>query len=305
MERMILVIDESGAKGYSDKRESYPGEVGVMAGFLIPDKHLKEVVNNLETIRQQYPIDGKSHITDLDPTQQENLRNDIFNYFLKNRIPCIYEAIHVEGFFQQFQFTSSLIKKPKDQRRSKIKISGNERKELLHKQLFQGAFAKAIAFCMDFIGDKFLVSVITDEIDKGVEKKFNDAACELINFGKESIQEVTGYDPDKNKVVRGKIETKIDNAKEVIGDFSGVKFSIDVEDSALTLASDVIANSINYHFKQRTEDGTDIGAHLNTKNAILGHPLEALFYGLWDNSEINYFSDAIFMHPQQKDIKIT
>lgn len=300
MEKIILVIDESGAKGYSDKQESYLGEVGVMAGFLIPDKYIKEVANNLEIIRQRYSTDGKLHITDLDSTQQENLRCNIFEYILKNQIPCIYEAIHVEGFFQQFQFTASLIKKAKDQHRSKIKISRNERKELLHEQLFQGAFGKAIAFCMDFIGNRFLVSVITDQIDEGVKKKFNAAASELINFGEGSIHEVTGYDPDKKKVVRGNIESKIDNAKKVIGDFSGVEFSINVEDSALTLASDVIANSINYHFKQRIKNGTEIGAHLNTKMAISGHPLEALFYGLWDSSEINYFSDAIFMHPQQK-----
>lgn len=299
MEKIILVIDESGAKGYSDKKESYPGEVGIMAGFLIPDKHIKEVVNNLEIIRQRYLTDGKLHITDLDSTQQENLRGNIFEYILKNQIPCIYEAIHVEGFFQQFQFTASLIKQAKDQHLSKIKIPGNERKELLHIELFQGAFGKAIAFCMDFIGNRFLVSVITDQIDEGVKKKFNATASELINSGEDSIHEFKGYDPDKKKVIRGRnMEFKIDNAKKVLGDFSGIKFSIDVEDSALTLASDVIANSINHHFKQRIKNG--IGSHLNTKKAISGHPLESLFYGLWESSEINYFPDAIFMHPKQK-----
>lgn len=109
MEKIILVIDESGAKGYSDQQESYSGEVGVMAGFLIPDKRLKEVRKDLEDIRQRYLTNGKLHIADLDPTQQETLRKDIFKYFLNSKIHCVYEAIHVEGFFQQFQLTASLI----------------------------------------------------------------------------------------------------------------------------------------------------------------------------------------------------
>ena len=300
MENIFLVIDESGAKGYSDNQETYLGEVGVMAGFLIPNKYMKTITNNLEAIKQQYLTSGKLHITDLDPTQQNKLRDSIFEYIIKNRIPCIYEAIHVEGFFRHYQFINSSTKEAEDQRRSTIRVSGNKRNELLHEHLFKGAFSKAVAFCMEFIGTKFQVSVITDQIDENVKKKFNIAASELINIDADSIHEVTGYDPNKKKVVRGTIEFKIVNANNSINDLSGVEYSIDVEDSALTLVSDIIANSINYHFRQRNINGAEIASHLNTKKAISGHPLETLFYGLWESSEINYFSDAIFMHPQQK-----
>ncbi|MGA8864002.1 MAG: hypothetical protein WB444_09345 [Gallionella sp.] len=36
MKEIVFVLDESGAKGYSDNVESTPGELGVMAGYLIP-----------------------------------------------------------------------------------------------------------------------------------------------------------------------------------------------------------------------------------------------------------------------------
>lgn len=33
MEKFFLVCDESGAKGYSDNKEQYEGEIGVMGGL--------------------------------------------------------------------------------------------------------------------------------------------------------------------------------------------------------------------------------------------------------------------------------
>lgn len=35
MTKIVLACDESGAKGFADRDESYPGEVGVFAGILV------------------------------------------------------------------------------------------------------------------------------------------------------------------------------------------------------------------------------------------------------------------------------
>lgn len=99
MNTVFLVIDESGAKGYSDKKESYPGEVGVMAGFLIPEKYILMVRNELEEIKANYFSDSKIHITDLESEDQESLRSEIYDYFIKRNIICVFEAIYSEGFF--------------------------------------------------------------------------------------------------------------------------------------------------------------------------------------------------------------
>jgi len=296
LEKIFLVIDESGAKGYSDNREKHFGEVGVMAGFLVPEKYLESVRTDLEYIKKKYFTDGKVHITDLEPENQESLRQEIFEYILHRNIICLFEAIHSEGFFQQSEFVKNLHKEARERRRSKVKVSKNEKKELLHEQLFQGAFGKAIAMCQDNVGEIFHLSVITDQIDLSIKKKFENAAEELLNFGNKKIKIVTGFDPEKKEKVTGAITTSIENHKEILGDFSGINYSIECEDSGLTLAADVIANSLNYHFTKRPEE--NLGAPLNTKSALEGYPLESIMYGLWESEELNYFSDAIFMHPE-------
>jgi hypothetical protein len=40
--RMVLACDESGAKGYADRDEAFPGEVGVFAGILMPEEVSRE-----------------------------------------------------------------------------------------------------------------------------------------------------------------------------------------------------------------------------------------------------------------------
>ena len=71
MKEVIFVLDESGAKGYSDNTERYLGELGVVAGYLLPSECLIRVVTELEAIRSNFFTDGKIHITDLSPEQQE------------------------------------------------------------------------------------------------------------------------------------------------------------------------------------------------------------------------------------------
>lgn len=296
LEKIFLVIDESGAKGYSDNREKHIGEVGVMAGFLVPEEYLEGVRTDFEGIKQKYFTEGKVHITDLAPEEQESLRNEIFDYILQRKIICLFEAIHSEGFFQHFEFVKEIHNKAKATRRSKVKISSNEKRELLHEQLFQGTFGKAIAMCQDNVGEVFHLAVITDQIDLSIKKKFEGAADELLNFGNKKIKIVTGFDPEKKEKVAGSITTTIENHKEILGDFSGINYSIECEDSGLTLAADVLANSLNYHFINRSEK--DLGAALSTKSALEGYPLEGVMYGLWESDELNYFSDAFFMHPK-------
>jgi len=303
VEEFVFVADESGAKGYSDKSEAYVGEVGVMAGFIISEKHLQDVQANLDLIKDRYFIDGKVHITDIYPKNQQQLRNDIFLFILQRQIICVYEAIHSEGFFQNSQFLKSLTQRAIENSKSKVKISKHERKELLHERLFQGVFGKAVAFCMDCVEEQFSILVRTDQIDNSIKTRFNEVASELLNFGKEKVRKVTGYDPDKKQVVRREIRSSISNASKLLGDFSKVCFFIDCEDSSLTLAADIIANSIHYHLKSRPAE--EKGKHLNTKDAIAGHPLEKVFYGLCEDKELNYFADAVFMHPKAKDNEST
>jgi hypothetical protein len=270
----------------------------VIAGYLIPGNYLEKIKSDLDAVRLQYFGNGKIHITDLRPEQQESLRNEIFRYFKQSRIYWVYEATYVQGFFEHANHIEEISQKAKETKRSKVKISGNKNPDMLHVELFQGAFGKALAFCMDRGLSSFELEIITDKTDKEILEKFKRAADELLNVGQEKCHVVTGFDPDTKQVVKGSITTKITCDHEELGDFSGINYSIRCEDSSLTLAADVLSNSVNYHLKTHQKNNT--GIILNKSLAISGHPLDSLVYGTWDDPESNYSPDAAFMHPEQK-----
>ena len=76
---VVLACDESGAKGYADQDESFPGEVGAFAGILIPQQEREEKARPVfQALCDHYrPASGKLHIADLAPEQQEALRADL------------------------------------------------------------------------------------------------------------------------------------------------------------------------------------------------------------------------------------
>src|SRR4051794_4126546 len=97
--RIILACDESGAKGYADRDEQYPGEVGVFAGILVPEDSLDEKSPPFQALIPKYTRpDGKLHIAGLTPEQKKALRQDVYEAIRNSGLPCFWYAIHVAGF---------------------------------------------------------------------------------------------------------------------------------------------------------------------------------------------------------------
>lgn len=289
-----MIIDESGAKGYSDKRESEPGELGVMVGYLVPESYAAEVKVELDRIRNAYISHGKIHITDLTPKEQQALRDKIIRYFKAKQIPWVYESTYVEGFYKNAESVAAICTRAKAERRSPIKLSSHEKKDLLHSELFLGTFGKSVAFCLDFIGAFCKIDIVTDRIDDKIKRVFREEADRLLTVGERKIEKVKGYDPETKTVVQGAIIMEVTGGKDMLGDFSGISYAIRSEDSALTLAADVLANSVYYHLKQ--SQAYSLGRPLNTRAAIQGHPLESLVYGVFDDQV--YVPDAVYLHPE-------
>ena len=278
--------------------ESTPGELGVIAGYFIPSNCLDFVKSELNAIRLSFFSDGKVHITDLPPQQQGELRKIIFDYFIQKNIYWVYEAVYVQGYFENADFVRQLTKKAHESSKSNIKISQNEKNELLHAELFQGVFGKAAAFCLDHVGSQVKLDVITDRTDASIIKQFQMKADNFLSVEEEKNYEVSGFNKDTNQVVKGNISTSITSGIDAFGDFSGISYFITCEDSPLTFAADVLVNSVNHHLKSL--QAQNIGIALNVEASIADHPMSQLVYGMWKNSEVNCFSDAMFMHPTQK-----
>lgn len=82
MRTVTFVVDESGAKGYSDNRETVKGELGVMAGLLIPADLLDRVEQDVSSIVSRFSSPGKLLITDLQSKDQRGLREGLFHCLL-------------------------------------------------------------------------------------------------------------------------------------------------------------------------------------------------------------------------------
>lgn len=298
MTDLILVVDESGAKGYSDQPEKYFGETGVMAGFLFhKDEHDKHQAN-LTNLRNQFVIDGKLHITDLETDQKKKLCEKIIKYLVDNEVICVFEAIYSEGFYKAGQDKLETLNKSKKQRVSTVKLSGNDKKELLHAQLFKGVFAKAVNYGLDFIEGDFSLLVKTDHVDDGVFSKLTDSANEFLNFGKPKKTKKTGWNPDLKQKVEGSIEFTVSDPHNMLDDLSDFVYEIQREDSEFTLVADVLANSIYRHLKLRSQNGTT--RPLNSENSIPKNMEDIYFFGIAPDGEAPYFTDAIFGHPLEK-----
>lgn len=298
-ELVYLICDESGAKGYDDKPEVIKGELGVMAGFLVPHRALPDVRARLGSIAWGFSQTGKLHITDLSAEQQADLRSRIFSYLsaVSGDAPCLlYEAIHRQGFHEWGETVRDAATKARAARRSSVAISAHESKDRLHSALFTGLFSKAVVFVVDQFGWEAAVNVvvITDRIDEPIRREFHEAALRLLGLGGPETRTVKGYDRHAGHVVEGQIRTA---ARGIETDFSRISFDIVSEDTPLTLAADVPANSVAHHLgKSRPE--AQLGASLNTKAAIAGHPLERHFYACWDETMGDaYAADALYMHP--------
>jgi len=292
MKEYYLLCDESGAKGYSDSMESSVDKVGVMAGYLVPDNQIVTIRKELNKIRNNYFTGGKVHISDLSPDEQVSLRCEIFKYIKINCLYCVYEAISVEGFISFYKDLNQRFEQIKGENISPTKTPDIKFKECLHFLLFQGIFADVSACLYDNAGDKFILTVISDNIDKGVLKQFEKKADELLSFDKSIKDTWKRFNHDSKQIEEYTLSFTVDDLDNFLVDLSGIKFSIKKEDSGLTLAADVLANSINHHLSTRYNEIIETG--LKTIDAMKGYYLNENIYGLSDSDEIPSYSDILY-----------
>ena len=76
--------------------------------------------------------------------------------------------------------------------------------------------------------------------------------------------------------------------------FKNIELDIICENSPLTLAADILANSAYYHIKQQLIINPNTKP--NSRQAILAHPLSYLIYMAYDedSEEILNFNDVVF-----------
>ncbi len=294
--KIYFICDESGAKGSSRTDESYPGEVGVFAGYIVPETHFEQVNLECKRIGARYFDGEKPHLRGLTKDQMEAFRDEVFRFIEEQEIHCVYEAIHVRGFKAGlFDLPSQSYEEAKESRTSCIKLSSDRiDAESLHTWLFQGLFCRVIGTISDKYGANVSeLEILVDEVNAKQLQEFCNYASEIVDPSTKVVN-VSGWDPAKKEIVRGSI--KFSSHPSLFFESSNLpKHCISIGPEHLIIPADVIANSIHHHFKSRNPD--QIGEPLLTTTAIRHHPLSMHFWGLTDRPECGD-SDSMFGYPK-------
>jgi len=257
LKTFYLIIDESGAKGYSENTENNSQEFGVMVGFLIPSKYLMDWKFKSKEIFG-INTDEKIHITSLNQAEQHKLRNTLYNIFLQSGINWFYEAIYVQGFHE-----------------------GAYSKELLHAKLFSSVFMKAL-YNLTLLKENgsIRIHVISDPLNDGEIKLFKKEVQNLIKIitNNDIKKDLTIFNKNTNQLIKGTSVTKITKKDKNFPEFENIQLEISTEGTALTLMADILANSVFYYLKKYIKN-TKNYSRLNTKQAIENHPLSKLVLG--------------------------
>ena len=306
MTKVLLYCDESGAKGYANQDEAYPGEIGVFAGIMIPEECLATVKPAFDQIAGCYmPESGKLHIADLSPEQQGAMRDELFAAIKNTNLPCFWYAIHVAGLHAHHQIQANLLKQHGEALSAarsgadpRIK-RGSPREEpaSMHVELFSGLYSHLVAFLLERRRQGVDIEIRTDQVDTPLVKRFTEVAEELLDNDL-SITTATGFDTVERKVVTGTVTTTVAwplelNLSPLVSSLSIVTMS---DSDGFVLAADVLANSLNYLFKSRK--GTDLYKPLNCRSAIADHPLASHLDAFVDWGTENCVGDGIYQHPK-------
>lgn len=303
--KFILACDESGAKGYADQDEQFPGQIGVFAGLLIPDEILAQVEAALEAaIAPHRGGDGKLHITDLAATAQADLRQRLFDTIRDLHLPCFWYAIHVAGFHAHHTMFAGLIA---DAGKEVPSLGGTIKRPSLrvalgslHVELFRGLYGHIVAFIEERAPGDVTIEARTDRVDTPIAKSFRQEAERLLDTAPRTST-VSSYDKVENKVVKRQVtfETHWPDSLRIKTKVVALDLRTVSDADPIVVAADVLANSLHHHFLQR--DANEMYEDLNRPDAVQGHPLAQSLDSFWNWGGPD-ISDRLFRHPKAKPL---
>lgn len=304
--KVLLYCDESGAKGYADNDETYPGEIGVIAGILVPQECLATVKPAFDQIAVRFtPTSGKLHIADLAPAQQVALRNELFAVIKNTNLPCFWYAIHVAGLNSHHKILTSIFNRQNEGLRAarggaepRIKRgSPRDQPASMYLELFSGLYSHLIAFLLERNRQGVDIEIRTDQVDTSIVKNFIEVAGNLLD-NDPTIETATGYDTITKKIVTGSVTITVKWPPEL--NFSPIVNSLSIvpmpDSDGLVLAADELANSLNHLFKHRDADA--LYGPLNRIDAVAGHPLAAHLDAFFNFEGGDSIGDGIYRHPK-------
>lgn len=300
--RLYCICDEAGAKGYADKSEQHPGELGLFAGCFFQECMLQDVLDFSSYLCRKYFSGITPHVSFLKEPCKSALIKDVYVFFQSGAVRIAYEAIYVEGAHQAFKEQKDTQDRVNDLlKNSPIKPGNNHLKvPSIHEELFLGFFLKAKAvfriWCKPETDDLFIA---TDHLDKNIFNSFIKETRDSLDFSNRT-ENVTAYDTRTNEVLHKNHHTFFDleslNHLAIPDD----RYTIEMWDKKSVLLADVVAHTLLNHLENQQAE--NLGMYLNSREAIIGYPLANYILDFNDQDDgTPYITDSLFMHPKQME----
>jgi len=282
-EKVHYYFDESGEKGFVSP-DCDPDRFGLIAGIAMPSRNMPKIQSKLNALfskidRQNFE---KMHATEIFANgKNAETRNQIFDLIVKEEeLQIICEAAYLKGVANDSEVIQKIIEfhKPQNQ---KVKVPKRNQKNRLYNILLEGIIVKLDEMCR--IKNSTDLIMITDRIDKGIWKEAK-AILEYLSAS-EHIQIVTGFDPESDEVLKGAIKTEVEGIDISVKHIKSIE--IEENPSSLTLASDIVCNSIYHFLRSQIEAGKY--PRLNAKTTFQGFALADNIAFLDDN----YIMDSL------------
>ncbi|EGQ9275262.1 hypothetical protein [Vibrio parahaemolyticus] len=279
MVEAYIVLDESGAKGKSNKNEQSEGEFGVVAGFLCSVdgyKYFEEVARDIS--QKTTFCGGKLHITDIPKEKSDEIRDSFFNFMKRFGVCWSYSAGYVNGFYE---FNRS-----------------EKRPMLLHSALVVQLLTKLLLHVKSkYPNQPIKLNIVTDLLQEATVKLIRqefDEITELFIHGKRS-RSIRRFNKIERKLEHATSTLEIDkNVYENVY-IPELDYEIKCEVSDITFMADVLSNSVYRHLREKLKSTTPVDFKLESKVAISTHSLEYTCFGASDDDTMS-FSDSAFSH---------
>ncbi|TOL77922.1 hypothetical protein CGH89_24725, partial [Vibrio parahaemolyticus] len=126
-------------------------------------------------------------------------------------------------------------------------------------------------------------------IDSGTLKKFESAASFIRDIFLQNEREIFRYVNDNGKYQKEIAHTSI--TSDSIPKFDNISIEIECELSPLTVAADILANSVNYYLRKKQKDS--LGISLNNREVIKAHPVSDLAFIAKDENHVLPLLDIV------------
>jgi hypothetical protein len=272
-----VLVDESGAKGYADNLENKTGEIGIIVSYFLEENTYENVKIQAKTIYLKYKNigDGKLHITSLSPKLQSELRKEVYNLLIKNKINWSYQAIYTNGFYNE-NYKKSGYRSLKSHHHS------------MHIELLFGISIQSLNYAE--VTKNKTIKILSDQLDENIIKGLYKRYGEFFNIYSSKPTKISKFNYETKKVEFLNLEIKINatqDEKKWLGNFS---CDLTCDDNELTLIADVLSNSVLFHLENKITN--NVGIKLNSPTHFEDHPL---FNNLYMKNEMS-FLDKVYSY---------